>query len=313
MKQKIYFMGLVAALLMSTGAIFKVNHWPAASIMMTVGTIILVLLFLPAALINHYRAEGNKQNRALYIVTWITCFVVFTGMLFKIQHWPNAGYILLIALPFPYVVFLPVFLLVTSRNRNFNIYNTVFVLLLLALNSVFSALLALNVSKETVNDSYHISRNYSRMESALQDLNKTSGTSAINLKIDEIIKITDEYKDMILKHEGISREEWEKTPGNLRIPENQNTAAGILENNDEKPAGIRLHKSISELVTLMSETKGYEETARDLPVILGLDGENEDDPASAFRFRNIIIPLSWSLIYLDGLQADLLMIKVAGL
>jgi hypothetical protein len=312
MKQKIYFMGLVAVLLMSTGAIFKVNHWPAAAIMMTVGTIILVLLFLPAALINHYRAEGNKQNRSLYIVTWITCFVVFTGMLFKIQHWPYAGYALIIALPFPYVVFLPVFLLVTSRNRNFNVYNTVFVLLLLALNSVFSALLALNVSKETINDSYSISRNYCRMESALDDLNKISRPSAVNLKIDEVLRITNEYKDMILKKEGMTREVWANDPGNLRIPENQNIAAGILAANGEMPAGIKLYKSLRELVELMSKTSGYEETARDLPAILGLEEENSEDPATAFSFRNIIIPLSWSMIYLDGLQADLMMIKVAG-
>ena len=79
MKQKIYFLGLVAAMVMSTGAIFKVNHWPAAGIMIIAGTAILVLLFLPAALINHYRAEGNKQNKLLYIVTYITCFVVFTA------------------------------------------------------------------------------------------------------------------------------------------------------------------------------------------------------------------------------------------
>ena len=170
MKQKIYFLGLAAAMIMSIGAIFKVNHWPAASIMMTTGTLILVLLFLPAALINTYKAEGNKQNKMLYIVTWITCFVVFIAMLFKIQHWPFAGIGLLIALPFPYIVFLPVFLAVTSKNKNFNIYNTVFVLLLLALNSVFSALLSLNVSKDTIVDSYNISRNYCQVDAAMADL-----------------------------------------------------------------------------------------------------------------------------------------------
>ncbi len=131
MKQKIYILGVITAMIISTGVILKVNHWPAAGILITAGTLILVLIFLPAALINNYKAEGNSQNRLLYIVTYITCFVVFIGMLFKIQHWPYAGIALLIALPFPYIVFLPVFLTVTSKNKNFNIYNTVFVLLLL--------------------------------------------------------------------------------------------------------------------------------------------------------------------------------------
>ena len=162
MKQKIYILGVITAMIISTGVILKVNHWPAAGILITAGTLILVLIFLPVALINNYKAEGNNQNRVLYIVTYITCFVVFIGMLFKIMHWPYAGIGLFIALPFPYIVFLPVFLVVTAKNKNFSIYNTVFVLLLLALNSVFSALLALNVSKETINDSYNISRDYIR-------------------------------------------------------------------------------------------------------------------------------------------------------
>jgi hypothetical protein len=311
MKQKIYFLGLVAAILMSTGAIFKVNHWPAAAIMMITGTLVLVLIFLPAALINNYKAEGNKQNKSLYIVTWISCFVVFTAMLYKIMHWPYAGYALLIALPFPYVVFLPAFLAVTSKNKNFNIYNTVYVLLLLALNSVFAALLSLNVSKQTVVDSYSISRNYCKTEAAIADLPVTAGQSSVNVKIDEIIKITNDYQDLILKHEGLTREQWKKDPGSLPRPENVNTAAGILADNGEMPAGIKLEKALSELVSLMEKTKGYEETAKALPSILGMGTKIEEDPASAFCFRNIIIPLSWVLIYFDGLEANLKMMKAS--
>jgi hypothetical protein len=311
MKQKIYFLGLVAVILMSTGAIFKVNHWPAAAIMMITGTLVLVLLFLPAALINHYKAEGNKQNKLLYIVTGITCFVVFTAMLYKIQHWPYAGYALLIALPFPYVAFLPVFLVVTSKNKSFSIYNTVFVLLLLALNSVFSALLSLNVSRQTVVDSYSISRNYWKTGAAMADLPVNANQSSVNAKIDEILKITNDYQDLILKHEGMTREQWKKDPGNLLRPENQNTAAEILTNSGEIPAGIKLGKALSELVSLMEQTKGYEETAKALPSILGIGAANGDDPLRSFSFRNIIIPLSWVLIYFDGLETNLKMIKAS--
>lgn len=311
MKQKIYFLGLVAAILMSTGAIFKINHWPAAAIMMITGTAVLVMLFLPAALINHYRGEGNKQNKLLYIVTWITCFVVFTAMLYKIQHWPYAGYALLIALPFPYVVFLPVFLVVTSRNKHFNIYNTVFVLLLLALNSVFAALLSLNVSKETVVDSYSISRNYCKTAAVIADLPLIAAKSAVNTKIDEILKITSDYQDKILKHEGMTREQWKKDPGNLLRPEDQNIAAGVLADNGEMPAGIKLEKALIELVTLMGRTKGYEDASKALPSIVGLGVANGDDEAWSFTFRNIIIPISWALIYLDALEVNLKMIKIS--
>ena len=312
MKQRIYILGVTTVLIISTGVILKMNHWPAAGILITAGILFLVLLFMPAALINNYKAEGNNQNRVLYIVTYITCFVVFIGMLFKIMHWPYAGVGLFIALPFPYVVFLPVFLAVTAKNKNFNIYNTVFVLLLLALNSVFSALLGLNVAKETITDSYIISQDYIKSEAAMAQFPVVDNKSAVNLKIDEILKISNEYQDLILKHEGMTREQWKKVPGNLLRPDSPNIAASVLADNGEIPAGIRLEKALNELVVLMKQTKGYEETANALPAIVGLGAENEEDQATGFCSRNIIVPLSWVLTYLDGLEANLRMIQLSA-
>ena len=136
--------------------------------------------------------------------------------------------------------------------------------------------------------------------------------SAVNVKIDEIINITNDYQDLILKHEGMTREQWEKNPGNLLRPESPNIAASVLSDNGEIPAGVRLEKALSELVALMKQTKGYEETASALPVIIGLGQEKVADPAWTFSGRNIIIPLSWALIYLDGLEANLQMIKASA-
>lgn len=312
MKQKLYILGMISAIIISTGVSFKIEHWPAAGIMITLGTLLLVLIFFPAALINNYKAEGNSQNRLLYIVTYITCFVVFIGILFKIMHWPNAGIALLIALPFPYIVFLPVFLIVTARNKNFNIYHTVFVLLLLAMNSVFSGLLSLNVSKETIDDSYNISRNYNQVGAAMAQLPVIVNGSAVNMKIDEIIKITNDYQDLILKHEGMTREQWKKDPGNLLRPDNINTAASVLIENGETIPGMKLDQAITELIDLMKQTKGFEDAAKALPTILNLDEERGRDGALYFYSGNIFIPLSWALIYLDGLETNLHMIKVAG-
>ena len=57
MKQKLYILGLAAAIIVSAGTILKVNHWPGAAILIIAGTLILVLIFLPAALINNYKAK----------------------------------------------------------------------------------------------------------------------------------------------------------------------------------------------------------------------------------------------------------------
>ncbi len=310
MKQKLYILGIVTAIIISAGAIFKVNHWPAAAIMLVAGTLILVFLFLPTALIDNYKAEGNGENKTLYIVTYLTCFVIFVAMLFKIMHWPFAGLWLTIALPFPYVVFLPAFLVVTSKNKNFNIYNTVFVLLLLALNSVFSALLALNVSKGTIVDSYNISRDYCKVEAAMADLPVAGAQSAVNMKIDEVLKIAYHYQDILLKHEGITRDQWKKDPGNLFDAESVNNPMVILAGDGESYPGDKLEEALKELIAQMEQSKGYEATAKALPAVLGFAGENGIDPDWSIR-KVAATNLSWILIYLDGLETNLKMIEVS--
>jgi len=310
MKQKIYSLGVIAAAIISTGLIMKVEHWPAAQILIAAGTSILVLIFFPSALMNNYKIEGNKQNRSLYIVTYITCFVVFTGMLFKIQHWPFAGLALLIALPFPYIVFLPVFLTVTSKNKNFNIYNTVFVLLLLALNSVFSCMLALNVSKEVVEDSYNLSRDYKRIETALTDSKERIQQSQVNLKIDEVLRIVNEYQDKILKQEGLSKEQWNSNPGNLWRPEARGVAGDAILNPKGPYPGNELKTGLKNLILEFGKTPGYENLAKAAPLIFDYsDDSYGGEPGTQNDFT--LNPVSWALIYLDGLEANLLMIKTS--
>jgi len=67
MKQKIYILGMISGMVLVTGAMFKVNHWPAAGILLTLGTLMLVFLFLPAALYDHYKAYGTDKTD-LYIL-----------------------------------------------------------------------------------------------------------------------------------------------------------------------------------------------------------------------------------------------------
>ena len=144
MKTKIYITGLITTSLVFLGVIFKILHWPGASILLTAGILMLLILFLPAALHSSYKGEGRRESLTLYVIIYITCLMSFVSMLFKIQHWPGAGLLLIVAIPFPFVVFLPVYLYITGKNENHNIYNTVAVLFLLVIFSSFTALLAVN-------------------------------------------------------------------------------------------------------------------------------------------------------------------------
>lgn len=308
MKQKIYILGLVTVLILFAGLVFKVNHLPGAAILLTTGFVMLVLVFLPIAFRNHYKAEGTSHNLPLYIITWLTCFVVFTAMMLKILHWPYAGLLMVIAIPFPYVVFLPVFIVVTSKNRNFSIYNTVFVLMLLVVNSVFSALLGLNVTKNRIDDSFILSRNYQNFENALNQLSEKTPESAMDLKINEALKTVNEYEDIILKHENMTLEQWKNSPGNLELPDSKGRATQALIKAGDSPAGTKLFGSLKALTKEMENTSGYEGLAKAAPVIFDLaEPSGKDEEWGNWKFSDN--SLSWVLIYLDGLETNLKMIR----
>jgi len=301
-----YILGIVTVLIIFAGTVFKVSHWPLAGFMIVIGLLTLVLVFLPIALIDHYKAMGTRENLLLHIVTWLTCFVVFTGILFKIMHWPFANTILTVALIFPYVVFLPVFLVTTSKDKNFNIYNTVFVLLLLATNSVLSALLSLNVSAERINDSYNLSRQYIQVGKVLDQLPANDSKSRIVLKIDEVLKVADEYKSLILKFEGMTPEQYNYA-GDLLRPDLRGAAVQALSTTGNAKLGEKLDNSLKELIKEIENTPGCNELTKAIPVILDLNPQNEDEPL--LIWHNITNTLSWTLIYLEGLETNLKMIK----
>jgi hypothetical protein len=309
MKQKLYITGLVTSIIIFTGTIFKVNHFPGAAILLTIGIATLVLFFIPAALISNYRKSENPPSKSLYIVTWLTCFIVFTAMLFKVQHWPYAGVFLTFAIPFPYVVFLPVFLSVTSKNKSFSIYNTVFVLILLALNSVFSALLALNVTLSRINDSYNISANYERISSILAKSPNPEQSNPAK-SIDEILNTINDYRGLILNQEGLSQRQWKSNPQNLQRADGRYIAIKALgKSGDSRPAE-KLDSELRELINILESDPSYKEFAAQAGLIFQYTNQgngNDEIPWGEHIFGES--PLSWSLIYLDGLEANMRILK----
>jgi hypothetical protein len=312
MKQKTYILGLITTVIIFIGTMFKANHWPGASYLLAIGMAVLVLVFLPAALRNHYITEGKKQNLMLYIVTWLTCLVVFTGMLFKILHWPGAGYLLILALPFPYVVFLPVFLIVTSKKKDYSVNNTVFVLFLLAAVSVFSVLLALNVSKEKIDDSLGLARSYNRVETVLNSIDQIDNQTPVIQKIDEVLKIVDNYQFLILKYEGFTEEQWNNDPLILQRPEfpTISTPALVVYTGENAALDTRLEADLNELINLIDNTPGYKELARFARDIIDFNEpvNNEHNWTGKILQYNT---MSWSLIYLDGLETNLKLLRIS--
>jgi hypothetical protein len=313
MKQKIYILGLVSVLVLTMGARLKINHSAGGAHLLTLGVILLVLVFLPLALINHYRAEANSQNKLLYIITWVTAFVVFTGMLFKVLHWPEAGIMLMVSLPFPYIVFLPVFLITTSKIKNFNIYNTVYILLMLAILSVFSALLALNVTRERIAESLTLSTNYNKMEKILKDhssgATQQSGTvkySNVIQKADELLAVVDDAQNHLFIKAETTKEQWNTNPGNSNYLDARDNERIMFR--EKSRLAYRLDAGVESLLAELKKTPGCGKLSTMAPLLFGYNDPAKGEPT----WTEGIFPgrlLSWVLVDLDAIKFNVISIK----
>ena len=310
MKTKIYYTGLIAALLVFLGVLFKIQHWPGAFIALASGIFILLFVFLPLALWSNYRAEGTRGSAILYIVTWITCLVVLMSMLFKIQHWPGAGYLLIAAIPFPYVVFLPVYLIVTGKDQNHNIYNTVAILFLLTIVSALSALLSLGVSREKLTDSLLISGNYYRTEAALESLASDSGSSALVVKIDEALGILNKYEDARFLNEGITRQQWIDNPQLLFF-----SALKPLNSKKSRESAYMLYgdlqSALSDIIGIVKSNTVNKPLSDNVLAIMSM----QKSSGAGYYFADALFTSNlqpWEFVYLDGLRVNLMMMKVTA-
>lgn len=304
MKTTTYLTGLLATILTFAGALFKINHLPGAGVLIMLGIFILVLIFLPAALINNFKSGEGKRNPVLYLVVWITCAVCFSAMLFKIMHWPGAGYIMLAALPFPYVVFLPVFIVLTSKSKNFSIYNTVFVLLLLTVISAFSALLALNVSKERIADSLFLSHNYYKISNTLDPVPSEASASPENQGIARIIGNLNAYRGKILEFYGITKSQWEADPGVVLLSQPGESRREALSSDSNIKAQANIESGFSELMILLEKDPLCKNLAASAPEIFGLQKLSDNK----YILKDEVFVTSqqpWPLINIDGLETSL--------
>ena len=92
-------------------------------------------------------------------------------------------------------------------------------------------------------------------------------------------------------------------------PDLRGAAIQALSTTGNAKLGEKLDNSLKALVKEIENTPGCEELTKAIPVILDLSQQNEDEPL--LIWHNITNTLSWTLIYLDGIETNLKMIKAS--
>lgn len=118
MKNTMKISGIAGTLLLGFAAIFKIQHWPGAGIMLDIGALTLAFVFMPTALGVLWKETHSSKRLFLFISAFVAGTGFIAGTLFKIQHWPGAGYILMLGALVGILFFIPSLLVNRMANKD---------------------------------------------------------------------------------------------------------------------------------------------------------------------------------------------------
>ena len=103
----IYITALISGILFMTGVLFKINHWPKADLLFFLGVGIITVILIPLILL--LQTKKTNLNKATFTIGLISLMIFLSGMVFKLQHWPGASFLLITGSIFLVLAFVPLY------------------------------------------------------------------------------------------------------------------------------------------------------------------------------------------------------------
>jgi hypothetical protein len=128
MKNTMKISGVAGAVLFGFAALFKIQHWPGAGFMMSLGALILTFVFMPSALGVLWKETHNRNKLVLFISAFFAVGFFIFGILFKVQHWQGAPIVLILAGIFGILFFIPSLVISLFRDQENKIKRPVYIL-----------------------------------------------------------------------------------------------------------------------------------------------------------------------------------------
>jgi len=200
MKNFTYLFGLSSAILTIIGSILKRFHLPGSGILITVGMLLVVLVFLPLYFIVNHREQPERKNPVYAIVGYLTIALLLAGATFKIMHWPGAGYMLYASVGFLLLGFVPLYVVnVFQRSGKEKVYLPYLAMLLVGIACVM-LIGNINISRDLIDiyleESLANETRVEEVQDATAALLEQPGDSAHMDQWSTITKIHDQARDL---------------------------------------------------------------------------------------------------------------------
>ena len=115
-------------------------------------------------------------------------------------------------------------------------------------------------------------------------------------------------KGLMFKKAGITEEQWNNDPENIRYLDSRDVALKVMLSGNEPTLATRLEAALESYIHQLETAPQCSELVRVAIVLLDIREPVEDEQPWAWR-RFGVNYLSWALIYLDALKVNIITLK----
>ncbi len=151
MKKVMLRSGIFSAVAFTIGALFKIMHWPGASMLLVLAITSVSFVFLPIFFL--VKTKEVKEKKEKFILGFGSFFgVLFSiSIMFKIMHWPGANMLWLMGLGVLFFLFLPMYFFTGIRNPETKLNTILSSIMILIAGGLLFTITALYGTKEVEN------------------------------------------------------------------------------------------------------------------------------------------------------------------
>jgi hypothetical protein len=171
MKKIMIGSGIVSAIFMTAGILFKFMHWPGASMLLILGIGISSLLFLPLLFTLKAKEKKETKDKVIIGIGTFSGILISLGILFKVMHWPGANMMGLVAVFIIVILFLPIYFFSGIRNPDTKVNTVVSSVLIIMGCGLFFTLVNLRPSIQVRNTIAFINQQVENTYSYLSEHN----------------------------------------------------------------------------------------------------------------------------------------------
>ncbi len=195
--------------------VFKVMHFAGAGILLVIGLGSMSLLFIPISYFLLLKSTEDKLLKLVFHAAFISFSLDFIGMLFKIMHWPGTGWLLIIGLPLPFILFLPAYINYHNKRKLKTDTDFFAILLFMIYLGVFTSLLAVNSDYLAIEAYAHSTNEISESNSFLIESTTQNLESPVSVSTNEMVKRLENIKKSLVMEAGGGNKEFVQLDGTI--------------------------------------------------------------------------------------------------